>query len=76
MMTVNQARAVSELCEFLLGQLCSGDLPTTEAQARDALAILAEHADKTLHAGWSAKDVQKFWRKGVKGGAGRFRGTR
>ena len=74
MMTVNQANAVNELCSFLLGKLDSGDLCASEARARDALAILAGDADKRLHAGWTAPDVQRRWRKGVNGGAGRFRG--
>jgi hypothetical protein len=76
-MTITQAHNINTLCTFLLGPMDDYEVSkTTEAEARKALAELADQASKALSAGWDGVYVQQRWRKNVKGAAGRFAGGR
>lgn len=62
-LTVTQAHAVNEIATFLLGPArLSGRGEVTVDEAVEALALLADHAHRTLMAGRNGEDVRRDWR--------------
>lgn len=55
MMTVAQASAVNRLADYLTGNAV---MDVSAEAARDALAVLADGANKKLMAGWSGDQVR------------------
>lgn len=60
-LTVTEANAVNVLLKWLFAQPDNVGEYKTGEQARDAAALLADHADKTLMAGLDGDAVRKLW---------------
>jgi hypothetical protein len=59
-LTVSEAAAVNTLLRAVYGPLPydEGELPQQE-RVDEAALLLAEHANKTLHAGWSREHLER-----------------
>ena len=61
-LTMTQAHAVNVLADYLgVRDRLNNRPPPTHDEARDALATLAEHADKAMMAGVGRRDVEQQW---------------
>jgi hypothetical protein len=72
---VGVSNNINTLLFFLLGPYVDHGqrVNATEEDAKAAAACLADFAAQALSGGWTKRDVNRLWRTGVKGGAGRFR---
>lgn len=70
-LTMTEAHAVNTLLQWLIGErpdrLDMTSAPTSE-DACDAAALLADHAHKTLMAGWTRQGVENLWPESEAGG--------
>lgn len=62
-LTVTESNAVNTLCDYLLtvGSTGPGGESVSAAKTQAALALLVDHADRVLHAGWRAAEVPRAW---------------
>lgn len=59
-LNITEAHAVNRLANYILGQPRRGEHITGE-QALEALALLADKANKTLMAGLNSDTVRELW---------------
>ena len=71
-LTIGEASAYNLLLDYFLGS--QSGLPVYSEDAKNAAVLLADHAHKSLSAGWTGDQVTERWPKRRKNGNGKKAG--